>query len=181
MKSGPFIKLVAESYRIPEPTVRVFMRWLREAGLITQGSSGRGAPDMTATDAARVTIALLATDRPANAVEVLHKFGRLTFNWTQGVPDEIQSVWNVQEYAPDLEQVLVDFFEGQSRTLMLRSLEILCEEVQAICNFPNANAVFDGTVDEVEEVVRSGAHQGRKSRFIFNAADLHAVQIGIRQ
>lgn len=69
MKAGPFITTVATAYRIEEKTVRLVARFLREAGYLTHGASGRGAPHMTARDAAALTIALLATSYPARSVQ----------------------------------------------------------------------------------------------------------------
>jgi hypothetical protein len=68
MKSGPFISTVAVAYGIEEKTVRLVARLLREAGYLTQGPRGRGAPHMTPKDAATLTIALLATGSPAKSV-----------------------------------------------------------------------------------------------------------------
>jgi hypothetical protein len=79
MKSGPFILLVARAYRVEESTVRLYARALKEAGLLTTGAGGRGAPHMGAQDAARLTIALLATDSPARAVEGLQMIGQAPF------------------------------------------------------------------------------------------------------
>lgn len=59
--------------------MNLFARLLKEAGLLTSGGRGRHAPHMQPTDAARMTIALLATDKPAQAVERLERFRNLTF------------------------------------------------------------------------------------------------------
>lgn len=77
MKPGELTKLIARAYRVEEKTVSVYARWLREAGLLTTGARGVNAPDMTPLDAARLTIALLATDRPAGAVERARRFGAM--------------------------------------------------------------------------------------------------------
>lgn len=79
MKPGPFNKLIAEAYRVEEKTVVVFTRALKEAELITTGARGVNAPDMTPLDAARVTIALLATDKPTRAAEMVRRFGSLPY------------------------------------------------------------------------------------------------------
>lgn len=77
MKSSTFNELVSEAYRVEPGAVRLYTRFLKEAGLLTTGRGGRGAPEMTPLDAARVTIALLATDKPARAVERLERFRNL--------------------------------------------------------------------------------------------------------
>jgi hypothetical protein len=63
-----------------ERTVSQVYRALREADLLTQGARGVNAPHMTSRDFATMTITLLATDRPARAVEMVRRFGRLRFD-----------------------------------------------------------------------------------------------------
>lgn len=77
MKLGRFINLLSAAYGVDEKTVKLFCRNLREAGLMTSGARGRNAPDMTPTDLAVVTIALLATDAPSRAVEEFNHFANL--------------------------------------------------------------------------------------------------------
>ncbi|WP_456389599.1 hypothetical protein [Profundibacter sp.] len=79
MKSASFHLTVHEAYRADGRSLTVFLRALKEAGLITSGGRGRHAPHMQPVDAARITIALLATDKPARAVDRLERFGKLTF------------------------------------------------------------------------------------------------------
>ena len=82
MKSSAFIKMIANTYGVPEKTVSVQARSLKEAGLLTTGARGVNAPDMTPLDAARMTIAVLATDSPAQTVERVERFGALPFSPT---------------------------------------------------------------------------------------------------
>ncbi|AZB56041.1 hypothetical protein EBL89_12155 [Cereibacter sphaeroides] len=111
MKSGAFIKAVSQSYRVEEKTVTVYARFLREAGLLTTGARGVNAPDMTPLDAARITIALLATDMPSRCVEAVRRFAKLTYQ-----PDRSSgshpSVLGVVE-GVSLEQVLTNIFGAQ--------------------------------------------------------------------
>lgn len=83
MKSGPFIKLVSASYKVEEKTVTMYARLLKNAGLFSMGARGINAPDMTPLDSARITIALLATDRPARCVERVRRFGALRYQPTR--------------------------------------------------------------------------------------------------
>jgi hypothetical protein len=80
MKAGPFNAAVAQAYAVDEKTVVVYTRALKEAGLMTTGARGINAPHMRPIDAARVTIALLATDNPSRAVERVRRFGALPLN-----------------------------------------------------------------------------------------------------
>ncbi|WP_299907701.1 hypothetical protein [uncultured Paracoccus sp.] len=67
MKHKAFTEIVAHTCRVPQQTVTLFARNLKEAGLLTSGARGVNAPEMTVLDLARMTIALCATDRPSEA------------------------------------------------------------------------------------------------------------------
>lgn len=69
MRIGPFINLISETFGVPENTTTVVARALREAGWLTSGARGVNAPDMTATDAARLSLALLTGEPPSTVVE----------------------------------------------------------------------------------------------------------------
>lgn len=75
MHPGPFNTFLAHHTRADEARVILYARLLREAGLLTTGPRGRHAPHMKPVDAARMLIALMATDRPSEAVEALHRWG----------------------------------------------------------------------------------------------------------
>ncbi len=77
MRAGPFLSAVAAGLCVEEKTVRVFAREMRLAGLLSTGARGVNAPDMTAEDVAKLVLALLATDRPSRAVEMLKHFGAM--------------------------------------------------------------------------------------------------------
>ena len=79
MQGSKFDRLVASAYRVEEKTVRHFTRLLKEAGLLTTGARGVNAPHMVPRDAARTTIALLATDKPSRAVEMVGRFSGLPY------------------------------------------------------------------------------------------------------
>ncbi|WP_417429544.1 hypothetical protein [Kiloniella sp.] len=79
MKSKEFNTSVSRIFGIPEKTITVYTRLLKEAGLLTSGRGGRAAPDMTPLDAARMTIALLTCSGPSQAVERVKQFGPIPF------------------------------------------------------------------------------------------------------
>lgn len=83
MKSGPFISLVSDAYGVPEPTVRQYARVLKEAGLFTSGARGVNAPDITPHDAARITIAMLATASPKASPDLVSSCGKFIQIYTQ--------------------------------------------------------------------------------------------------
>lgn len=110
MRSRAFIFLVAEAYAVEPKTVTIYARLLKEAGLLTSGARGVNAPDMTPLDAARITIALLATDKPGRCVEMLKRFALLPYiaGLSSGAhPD----VWGISEGA-SLERVLTNLFSA---------------------------------------------------------------------
>ncbi len=74
MKHKAFTEIVANTTRVPEGTVAMFGRNLKSAGLLTTGARGVNAPEMTVLDLTRMLIALCATDRPADAVEVTNRY-----------------------------------------------------------------------------------------------------------
>ena len=80
MKSHAFNTLIAEAYTTPLKTVTVYARLLKEAGLLTSGARGRNAPDMKPLDAARLTLAMLTTDSPAECVERVQRFGKIKYS-----------------------------------------------------------------------------------------------------
>lgn len=74
MKHKAFTEIVAHSTRVPEKTVAMFGRNLKSAGLLTSGARGVNAPEMTVLDLTRMVIALCATDRPSDAVEMSNRY-----------------------------------------------------------------------------------------------------------
>jgi len=80
MQAKKFNTLMSNAFAVPEKSVTVYTRMLKEAGLLTSGKGGRAAPHMTPLDAARVTIALLASDAPSQAVERVKRFGSIPYS-----------------------------------------------------------------------------------------------------
>ncbi|AUQ55168.1 hypothetical protein [Phaeobacter inhibens] len=99
MKAGPFIATIAEFYGVDEKTVRLIARLLREAGHLTQGPRGRGAPHMTPKDAATLTLALLATQSPAQSVEAFeYNKDLIPDRSTQNFPSEDLNSMNLLNF-----------------------------------------------------------------------------------
>jgi len=74
MKHKAFTNIIAHSCRVPDKTVELFSRNLKEAGLLTSGARGVNAPEMTVLDLTRMIIAICGTDRPSDAVEVSNRY-----------------------------------------------------------------------------------------------------------
>lgn len=75
---GEFNSKFAEIIGASPGSVLKVQRVLRDARLITTGARGVNAPDFTPTDAARMMLAFLVSDRPSLAVAAVLEFGKLT-------------------------------------------------------------------------------------------------------
>jgi hypothetical protein len=75
MQNGPFTQTLAQHFGCDPSFVRQITRALREANLLTTGARGVNAPHMTAQDAARVALAILAGATPTTAAEEVRQWG----------------------------------------------------------------------------------------------------------
>lgn len=69
------VTAISVAFGLPEATVSWYDRVLREAGLMTKGGRGRGGAKRTPNDLARLMIAILCTDSPAQAADAVRDFG----------------------------------------------------------------------------------------------------------
>ncbi len=74
---GQLISKLSDVLTIPERTVTVYDRVLREAGLLSKAGRGRGSVHRSPLDTARLLIALLSTSAPARAAKAVRDFGAL--------------------------------------------------------------------------------------------------------
>ncbi|UWR75351.1 hypothetical protein [Phaeobacter inhibens] len=171
MKQGKFITAISEVYRIPYGTVRLFVRELNKAGLLTSGAHGVNAPDMTPLDAARLTIAILGTDKPTQASQAVETFGNLGVNRFCNQGDVPPFALN-EEYCFVLEEILELFFGLQLAELTgLTSLEISREGQEATMVFghwflkkqggKSGSVVFDVGYETVEEALAREETKGK--------------------
>jgi hypothetical protein len=79
MKSRAFNETFANFLGLELKAVTVAARRLKEAGLMTSGARGVNAPDMTAMDAARITIAFLSGDKLVDVADRVRAYGSLRF------------------------------------------------------------------------------------------------------
>ena len=105
---GPFITLLAETYGLPEGSVKVTARVLREGGWLTTGPRGINAPDMQPIDAARLTLALMTGQPPGKVLadlEILHGLQADNAVTSDGL-------WSELDLTPDhtLGKVLTELF-----------------------------------------------------------------------
>lgn len=115
MQSGPFIISTSQIYGVAAPTVKEFARILKANDLFSTGARGVNAPHMTPLDAARMTLALLGTDRPSQAAEVVRKFGAYTFDREMSQVSAVQNAEQDPDYSPDVEEVLEAYFSDDLR------------------------------------------------------------------
>lgn len=80
MKSAAFNKMIAFQLTMPLSAVTDYTRRLKEAGLISTAPRGAPPPDMTPMDAARVFLAILTTNKPAECVERVRRFGPIKYS-----------------------------------------------------------------------------------------------------
>ncbi|MCW0206020.1 MAG: hypothetical protein OJK14_02915 [Achromobacter sp.] len=73
-KLSDLIETFASALSVPQTTVETYVKTLRKQGLLTTGGRGRGAPDVTADDCAKVMVAMMAGS-PTHAVEKLSEIG----------------------------------------------------------------------------------------------------------
>lgn len=128
MRSGPFIEAVAHELRLPVSSVRVYARALKEAGLMSSGARGVNGAHMTPLDAARLVIALLATDKPAECVERVQRFGQIKYSpsfrrtirgYVTIQPDEFAKLFEGETF----EEVLAYLFGQPTRLGIERACE----------------------------------------------------------
>lgn len=183
MKSGPFIKAVSEAYKVEEKTVNTVARFLREAGLLTSGARGVNAPDMTPLDAARITIALLATDRPARVVEAVKEYSKLTVNHDCLEGYMPLFARNLAD-APTLEAFLEDFFTAQSQTYVEVKRITFHMNVQEVTvetgdTEHRGRVLFDADFAKVKSICASGQHRGRQGAWSIGHLDLTEVALAV--
>lgn len=123
---------------------------------MTSGARGVNAPDVTPLDAARITLALLSTDKPSRAVEMVRRVGGLTFNRTYPqTPDDLAG----REHAERAEDFLAELFGGGPAVSRCNGLAVNSTLFQMIVDLHSEfgglakGMVFDGSADDVESVV----------------------------
>ena len=74
-KLSDLITALSRLLPLPEQTVAVYARLLREARLLSTGGRGPGAANMTPDDCARLLLAIMAADQVKDAVSAVERFG----------------------------------------------------------------------------------------------------------
>lgn len=145
MQPGPFNAFLAKVCAVDEKTVTVYTREMKEAGLMTSGGRGRYAPHMRPIDAARVLIALMATDRPSEAVESVTR-------------------WRAMQLRPDLsEGALPEYLAGEP-TLEQALVRILAVDPDPAL-WPQAWPAFQVARNEKTAMLEWGLNEAPRAVF----------------
>ncbi|MCZ6770705.1 MAG: hypothetical protein O7G83_01805 [Proteobacteria bacterium] len=76
-KLSALVSVVARTLGLPEKTVAIYARHLREARLITTGGRGLGGADMTSPDCTNLLIAVAASNQAKDAAVTIANYGTL--------------------------------------------------------------------------------------------------------
>ncbi|MBP2294717.1 hypothetical protein [Azospirillum rugosum] len=83
-KLSTLVPALAEVLGLPEPSVALPARRLREARVISTGGRGPGGADMTASDCAALLVAVLASESASAAPAVVQEWRRLQSRFGEG-------------------------------------------------------------------------------------------------
>ena len=145
MRIGPFTNLISETFGVPKKTTTVVARALREADLLTSGARGVNAPDMSATDAARLSLALLTGEPPSTVVEEL-QFIR-TLQCTDAVPEDTVTETDQLRERHTIEELMIALIEALGSPGWKKRH---CEPVWDDFICPNISISIDASCREAE-------------------------------
>jgi hypothetical protein len=136
--SGVMTKTISAATRVAEPKVALIVRELREADLLTTGARGVNAAEMTPLDAARVLIALLASDRPVNARKTVVEFGRLRGQAVEHRQSKVSHPFMLnitgKSFAEDLTTVIQTLAKAPEREAWINTIRWLESHVFHVYN-----------------------------------------------
>lgn len=151
MKHNAFTELVAHATAVPHKTVAVFARNLKSAGLLTSGARGVNAPEMTLLDLTRMLIALCATDRPSDAVEMANRYckARTTREVTVAVGEHEIRIPEGQ----DLESLMAIFLHMPAKAHLVMSVGLVIDwnRLEAHLQIEDSSITFKADVTEKEQ------------------------------
>ena len=114
------VKAIAVVQGLDENQVLWIARYLREAGLITQGGRGRGGARMTVSDAANLLIGVNAPGAPKDSAALVQAFRDLDLTF-DALSDPDPDEWDASSeevfrrgspFGPALEHVIADFIKS---------------------------------------------------------------------
>lgn len=78
---GQLVRAVSQVSGIEEASVKLIARYIREAGFVSQQSTGAGAAQMSSGDAASILIAVNAASLAKDASKAVEEFGSLKLEY----------------------------------------------------------------------------------------------------
>jgi hypothetical protein len=115
---------VAQQLGLPEATVALHMRNIREAGLISQGGRGRSSARMTATDAAHLLLASVGSLNPKDSVEAVRKYAGIKrlrdANWGLGLVPKLDQLHKRHTFAEALAALIES---GTANDIQIRNAD----------------------------------------------------------
>ena len=153
MQIGPFTTLIADTLAEDEKTVAIYLRELRVAGLLTTGARGVNAPHMLPLDAARVILALLATDRPSQAVAMVNRYGAMRAS-RDGLSGDLADLLADN---PTLEQVLIRIIAAEPGEVPTAPyIEVRRWDKSMLIEVGGSKAIFRDTLSTEDRRERRG-------------------------
>ena len=134
-KLSDLIPATASVLGVPEKTVAIYARHLREARLITTGGRGPGGADMTPRDCANLLIAIMGAEYAKDAAQVIKKYrpivaGRERISWRlPKMPlDALTQLPEHHQFGNALEALITAATDGS----LEQALEVVSERVREL-------------------------------------------------
>jgi hypothetical protein len=206
--SGTLASVMAEATEIPEATIALFIRILREDGLIRSGARGVNATKLSYVEVARLLISLMVTDKPARAATAARDFGALVLspdssNFEIGGKAKFAKLCGLAS-SPNLETAvaaMIQIFaeEIESKTfkaakyrdyLPVTEIRLAVDKLAAILKCPGASMVFNDAmllamlgqqlpdVNDLEALIQHGERDAALSGAHFEKSTRYKTKIG---
>lgn len=138
-KLSDLIEVFSKTLSVPTTTVEAYVKVIRKEGMLTTGGRGRGAPDITSDDCAKILVAMMAGS-PTYAIGKLQEFGKLRcFSGEPG--DASRPIFDALKLQPGH-----SFLEGVA-ALISHSVETDPAEI-ARCAIRRSFVPPEGSIDE---------------------------------
>jgi hypothetical protein len=126
-KLSDLVSDLALRLNVEEKSIATVARYLREAGMLSQGARGVHAAQAKALDAARLIIAMMVEGKAKDAVQRVRDFGSLVLHEWRAEEDETDEIALYDLYGfdedPTLEQALAAVIAGYGDPLVMEVLD----------------------------------------------------------
>ena len=134
-KLSDLIPATASVLGVPEKTVAIYARHLREARLITTGGRGPGSADMTPRDCANLLIAIMGAEYAKDAAQVIKKYRpivagveRISWRLPKMPLDALTQLPEYHQFGNALEALITAATDGS----LEQALEVVSERVREL-------------------------------------------------